>query len=82
MTTDDATGDTPYPVGSEAEQLYLMLAKIDNEGLDYFLAEYGSTVPDIGTLRKDAQTARLALEEFESTTKTLCEQHGVTDYEL
>lgn len=78
-----AQGDeTPYPSGSEAEALYLMLAKIDGEGLDYFLENYGDTVPDIGALRRDAQTARLALEEFQATVRLLCRIHNVTDYQL
>jgi len=69
-------------------QLEDLVAKIDAEGLDYFLTSYGgaATVPDepVGapgrTLRSFAQDAADALERFEHALQTLCGLHDV-EYE-
>lgn len=68
------------------EQLGNLVAKIDNEGLDYFLLYYGGidmvpeivvlTTPD-RTLRDLARDAANALKKFDTALEALCEHHDV-----
>lgn len=87
----DAQGEpevADYTDVDVVEQLTDLVAKIDSEGLDYFLMEYGGPdmVPDIAVSPADpsikslAIAARDALNRFDNHLHSVCQKHGV-EYE-